>query len=80
LLKSDAYIDIIKAYDTKGAVRANLSYEQLCKIKIIMPSDQILSEFNKFQSQITELSKATKKIEKQKKDYTNSLINSDSFT
>ena len=75
-LKSSAYIDIIKAYDTKGAVRANLSYEQLCRIKIIIPSTQILNEFNKFQAQITEFNKTTKKIEGQKKDYTDGLVNS----
>jgi hypothetical protein len=43
LLKTKQYLNIIEAYDTKyGAVRANLNYEMLCKIKIpILPKEKL---------------------------------------
>ncbi|MCY4304397.1 MAG: N-6 DNA methylase [Aestuariivita sp.] len=37
LLKSPVYLRIIQAYDTRGSVRANLSWEQLCRIKLALP-------------------------------------------
>jgi type I restriction enzyme M protein len=41
LMKCGAYKKVIEAYDTKsGAVRPNLTYDQLCRIKIpILPED-----------------------------------------
>lgn len=48
LLKSEVYLNIIRAYDTKhGAVRANLNWDQLCRIKIIVPNDAEVSTFLK---------------------------------
>ena len=43
LLKTPQYLRVIEAYDTKyGAVRANLTYEMLCKIKMpILPKDKM---------------------------------------
>jgi len=62
LLKSDAYKKVIEAYDTKyGAVRANLTYEQLCRIRIpILPPAQL----KKFMEHLNELAE----IEKELKD------------
>ena len=55
LLKSAYYLKAIKKYDTKyGAVRANLTYEQLCKIKIPILKARYLKEFIE---NITELRK-----------------------
>ena len=46
LLKSASYLKIIRAYDTKhGAVRANLNYEQLSRIKISVPNAKKLEIF-----------------------------------
>ena len=45
LLKSDIYLKIIRAYDTTGAVRASLKYEQLGRIKLVLPSSEMLREF-----------------------------------
>ena len=46
LLKSEIYLNIIRAYDTKhGAVRANLNWEQLCRIKFVMPTKDEVSKF-----------------------------------
>ena len=58
LLKSKTYLYIIAAYDTKyGAVRANLNWEQLCRMKIQMPNKQQVERFNKKQTQYNELKK-----------------------
>ncbi len=58
LLKSRAYLDIIRAYDTKhGAVRANLNWEQLCRMKIKLPDKQQIEGFNSKQAQYNELKK-----------------------
>ena len=40
LLKSEPYLRIIRAYDTQGAVRANLSWDQLRRIKFVLPSPE----------------------------------------
>jgi len=46
LLKSIPYKKVIEAYDTKyGAVRANLTYKQLCRIKIPILPKNILKKF-----------------------------------
>lgn len=52
LLKSNSYLQIIRAYDTQGAVRANLSYEQLCRIKIVLPTAEKMKEFTQEHSKI----------------------------
>ena len=38
LLKSSSYQRFIRAYDTISAVRANLNWEQLCRIRIVVPN------------------------------------------
>ncbi len=75
LLRSKVYIDIIRAYDTKyGAVRANLNYEMLSKIKIVIPSKQILKKYNEYQEQIIKHNKAIASAENNKRAYINSLL------
>ena len=66
LLKSEPYLEIIRAYDTKyGAVRPNLNWEQLCRIKIPIPSDRHIKQFSKKQSQCSELQKRVILMEKE---------------
>ncbi len=52
LLKTEVYLNIIRAYDTKhGAVRANLKWDQLCRIKFVVPEKEEVSKFlDKFNS------------------------------
>lgn len=51
LLKSEPYLRIIRAYDSKhGAVRANLNWEQLKRIRIAMPDGGRVSEFMTLQA------------------------------
>ncbi len=46
LLKTEEYLKIIRAYDTRhGAVRANLNWGQLCRIRIVIPNDSELKMF-----------------------------------
>lgn len=46
LLKSEHYLRIIRAYDSRyGAVRANLTYEMLCRIKIPLLTEKELQQF-----------------------------------
>ena len=46
LLRTDDYLNVIRAYDTRhGAVRANLVWSQLCRIKIILPSPEEIATF-----------------------------------
>lgn len=46
LLKTEEYLKIIRAYDTRhGAVRANLNWGQLCRIRIVIPNDAELKMF-----------------------------------
>jgi type I restriction enzyme M protein len=56
LLKSKQYLKVIEAYDTKyGAVRANLTYEMLCKIKIPILSNEKLKTFLKGQKELNKI-------------------------
>ena len=46
LLKTELYLNIIRAYDTKhGAVRANLNWEQLSRIRLVVPNNEEISVF-----------------------------------
>ena len=46
LLKTKDYLEIIRAYDTRhGAVRANLNWDQLCRIRIMIPLERELAAF-----------------------------------
>ncbi|MDH4201004.1 MAG: N-6 DNA methylase [Spirochaetia bacterium] len=75
LLKSDVYINIIKAYDTKyGAVRANLNYEMLSKIKVVIPTPAILDQYKLYESKIMECNKIKEVAENEKDAYINSLL------
>jgi len=75
LLRSDVYLDVIRAYDSKyGAVRANLNYEMLSKIKIVIPTKQILDKYNEYQEQIMKYNKAIKAVESDKRAYIDGLL------
>lgn len=70
LLKSEPYRKIIEAYDTKhGAVRANLTFEQLCRIKIPVLNDTEMARFMKKQNEVNDLKKALKIKEGQVVDH-----------
>jgi len=69
LLKSKQYLTVIGAYDTKyGAVRANLTYEMLCKIKVPLLSPNKLSILLNKNSQINTLKKQYVEQEEQLSD------------
>ena len=58
LLKSDLYKQVIEAYDTKhGAVRANMTYDQLCRIRIPIVGDDKMETFKAKQNEIDSLQK-----------------------
>jgi len=64
LLKSKIYKKVIEAYDTKyGAVRANLTYGQLCRIKIPLLDDESMKEFLQKQKEISRMRKQVRKRE-----------------
>jgi len=68
LLKSKPYKKVIEAYDTKsGAVRANLTYGQLCRIKIpLLPN----SKLKNFLSKQNSLKRVTEEMNKEKRSMT----------
>jgi type I restriction enzyme M protein len=73
LLKSNQYKRVIEAYDTKyGAVRANLTFEQLCRIKIPMLSNDILK---KFLEQQDDIMKRKKELENKEKSISKFISN-----
>ena len=55
LLKSTVYRRIIQAYDTRGSVRANLSWEQLCRIKLAVPTPKEVGAFMERHTEIEAL-------------------------
>ena len=55
LLKSPSYLRIIRAYDTRGSVRANLSWDQLCRIKIAVPTSKDVETFMEQHAEIEAL-------------------------
>lgn len=66
LLKTNTYLHIIKAYDTKhGAVRANLNWEQLCRIKIPTPNEEQMARFSEQQLKYDELQEKLHLAEKE---------------
>lgn len=66
LLKSDLYEQVIEAYDTKhGAVRANMTYDQLCRILIPIVGDDNMRTFKAKQSEIDLLQKDIRGNERQ---------------
>jgi type I restriction enzyme M protein len=65
LLKSKQYKRVIEAYDTKyGAVRANLTYEQLCRIKIPKLPASVLKEFLEQEERVMKIKKELENKEK----------------
>ena len=53
LLKSEDYLNIIRAYDTRhDAVRGKLTFSQLIRIKLYVPDPVVISSFNTLQTQI----------------------------
>lgn len=66
LLKSDLYKQVIEAYDTKhGAVRANMTYDQLCRVRIPMVGDDNMGTFKAKQNEIDSLQKSIRDNERQ---------------
>ena len=73
LLKTQEYLNIIRAYDTKhGAVRANLKYEQLQRIKFYVPSQE---ELNSFISKNTQLQNLRDQANKMESELIKSILN-----
>jgi type I restriction enzyme S subunit len=78
ILKSPTYKRIIEAYDTKyGAVRANLTYEQLCKIRIPVLPDEKRKEFIFKQQQLESLNKELQKSRSALNRYVKELTTED---
>lgn len=66
LLKSDLYKQVIEAYDTKhGAVRANMTYDQLCRMRIPIIGDDKMQTFKAKQNGIDSLKKDINDRERQ---------------
>ncbi|MCY4275521.1 MAG: N-6 DNA methylase [Gammaproteobacteria bacterium] len=63
LLKSPIYIQIIRAYDTRGSVRANLSWDQLCRIKFPVPTQNEINLFMEKNSKMKLLQDNAEKVE-----------------
>lgn len=58
VLKTPYYLGIINKYDTKyGAVRANLTYDQLCNIKIPLLTKEKMNEFIEKTSKLNNIKK-----------------------
>lgn len=73
LMKSNTYKRIIAAYDTRhGAVRANLAYDQLIRIKIPVLEK---SEMTKYYQKQNRISQARKDIQDKEKDMSLFLTN-----
>lgn len=75
LLKSPSYRKVIEAYDTKyGAVRANLNYEQLCRIRIpVLPTEK-RKEFVKKQREIEDINKKLSQSRTSLDNYINEIV------
>lgn len=66
LLKSNLYKQVIEAYDTKhGAVRANMTYDQLCRIRIPIVGDDNMRKFKAKQQEIDSLQRDIRDNERQ---------------
>lgn len=66
LLKSDLYKQVIEAYDTKhGAVRANMTYDQLCRMRVPIVGDDNMKTFIAKQGEIDSLRKDIRDNERQ---------------
>lgn len=66
LLKSEPYLNVIRAYDTKhGSVRGNLNWEQLCRIKVQIPSRNSMDDFRTKHRRHAELSQEISQLERE---------------
>ena len=74
-MKTSVYKKIIEAYDTKyGAVRANLTYEMLCKIKIPIFTPKEKEEFIRIQKNVQNSKKKLLQERKMMNKYLTSFI------
>ena len=75
LMKTPAYKRIIEAYDTRhGAVRANLTYEMLCRIKVPLLTTQETKDFMKTKGDVKVAKKKLEEKEKTMQDYISSIV------
>ena len=75
LLKSPAYKRIIEAYDTRhGAVRANLTYDMLCRIKVPVLQEKELGQFMKNRVAVKQAAHDLHEKEKRMKEYLDSVM------
>lgn len=78
LMKSPAYKRIIEAYDTRnGAVRANLTYEMLCRIKVPILGQKELEGFMKNKVAVKKAAHDLEEKEKRMKEYLDGVMESD---
>jgi type I restriction enzyme M protein len=78
LMKTPAYKRIIEAYDTKhGAVRANLTYEMLSKIKVPLLNSMETREFMKMKSGIKDAHKQLDEKEGRMQRYVGGIVRTD---
>ena len=64
LLKSEDYLNIIRAYDTRhDAVRGKLTWGQLQRIKLYVPSQEEFSSFISLQTQVHNLREQANELE-----------------
>lgn len=78
LMKSPAYRKIIEAYDTRhGAVRANLTYEMLCKIKVPVLTKPEISDFMKNKDGVKKARRELDDKEKKMQDYVSGIVQTD---
>lgn len=64
LLKSEDYLNIIRAYDTRhDAVRGKLNWEQLKRIKLYVPSREKFNLFASLQTKVQYLREESNKLE-----------------
>jgi type I restriction enzyme M protein len=78
LMKTPAYRRIIEAYDTKhGAVRANLTYEMLSKIKVPLLTSIETREFMKTKGEIKKVRNQLDKKEKRMQKYVSDIVQTD---
>ena len=67
-IKSPTYQQVIRAYDSKhGAVRANLTWDQLVRIRIHLPNEDEKDSFLSRYGQVTELRKKADSLESELK-------------
>jgi len=78
LMKSPAYKRIIEAYDTRhGAVRANLTYEMLCRIKVPILGEQELGGFMRNKVEVKKAAHNLEEKEKRMKEYLDGVMESE---